>query len=319
MFSASDPANNGDTALFRRNIFYVRWRTDASVSPCQADKNVNRQSCDLMPMTTMESIAAPQNLLLGALDAHDLQVMLQYLQPVAARSGSRIASSVPAPAQVYFPTTLVASVAALVDDGEAVEVGLVGREGMLGWPVLLGGHHSPHCGIVQLSGGEALMMSAATLAELCAERRSLHTALLRFVQAFTVQLGRTVVANLRDGLERRLSRWLLMLHDRVDGDTLPITHVELAGTLHVRRASVTDALHVLEGNGVLRCTRGQVFVRDRAQLQAAAGESYGPAERSYSGLIAPFGKSDRADPTMQGWSGVRGSADGAAPSNLVRL
>jgi CRP-like cAMP-binding protein len=272
-----------------------------------------------MPSRSLRSLAVQQNLLLASLDPSDLQPMLENLEPVMVRSGSRFVSSVPEATQVCFPLTLVASVAALVDGGEAVEVGLVGREGMLGWPVLLGGHHAPHCGIAQLNGGEALMMSSDTLADLCDRHRSLHVALLRFVQAFTVQLGRTVVANLRDGLERRLARWLLMLHDRVEGDTLPITHVDLANTLRVRRASVTDALHVLEGNGVLRCTRGQVYVRDRLSLQVAAGESYGPAERSYSGLIAPFGKSDRADPTMQGWSGVRGSADGAGSSNMVRL
>ncbi|SOB78590.1 cAMP-binding domain of CRP or a regulatory subunit of cAMP-dependent protein kinases [Sphingomonas guangdongensis] len=271
-----------------------------------------------MASTQTSSFAAQQNLLLNSLQPDDLRRLLQFLEPVAVRSGARIGASVSAPMHVYFPTTLVASVAALVEGGDPVEVGLVGREGMLGWPVLLGGHHAPHCGLAQLSGGEALAMPAATLIDLCAEHRTLHTALLRFVQAFTVQLGRTVVANLRDGLERRLSRWLLMLHDRIDGDTLPITHVELANTLHVRRASVTDTLHVLEGNGVLRCTRGQVYVRDRAQLQVAAGESYGPAERSYSGLIAPFGKSDRADPTMQGWGGSRGSVDGAG-AGLLRL
>jgi CRP-like cAMP-binding protein len=249
-----------------------------------------------MPTLSQLRSAAQHNLLLASITAIDLDAMLPWLEPVTVRGGARIASSVPAATQVCFPLTLIASVAALVDGDDPIEVGLVGREGMLGWPVLLGGHHAPHCGIVQLAGGDALMMSSDALTELCDRYRSLHLALLRFVQAFTVQLGRTVVANLRDGLERRLARWLLMLHDRVEGDALPITHVDLASTLRVRRASVTDALHVLEGDGLLRCTRGQVLVRDRARLQATAGECYGPAERSYAGLIAPFGKSARPDP-----------------------
>lgn len=232
-----------------------------------------------------------RNLLLASLDPDDLAALTPHLEPVTLAGGDRIASSASPIMRVCFPETLVASVGEVMSDGTRFHIGLIGREGLIGWQSLLGSQHSPHSGIVQLDGGTAHVMPAAKLIELCAERSGLSIALLRFVQSFTVQMGRTIVTNLRDGIDRRLARWLLMLHDRVTGDELPITHVDLAAALHVRRASITDTLHILEGKHILRCTRGHVTIRDRPALLALAGEGYGPAETSYRNLVAPFGKS----------------------------
>ena len=235
---------------------------------------------------------APRNLLLASLHEDDFAVLAPYLKRIELRGGQRIACSASEVVRACFPETLVASVGEVMADGSRFEVGLIGCEGLLGWPILLGSAHSHHSGIAQLGGGTAMVMPAATLVELCEHNRGLHIALLRFVQSFTVQMGRTIVTNLRDGIDKRLSRWLLMLHDRIEGDALTVTHSELSVALHVRRASVTDWLHVLEGDRVLRCTRGQIVIRDRAALTVVAGESYGPAEASYRAHIGDFGKSD---------------------------
>ena len=189
-----------------------------------------------------------------------------------------------------FPLSMVASVAEVLDDGTRFEVGLVGSEGMLGWPATLSFAPEMQAGIVQLGGGSALAIPTDALIAACTASQSLHVAILRFVQTFSVQMSYTIVANLRDGIEQRLARWLLMLHDRIDGDAMAITHGELASALHVRRASITDALHVLEGERLLRCTRGQIAVRDRGALAEVAGGSYGPAEMRYRALIGDFGK-----------------------------
>ncbi len=237
-----------------------------------------------------------RNLLLQSLDADSLALIVPHLAPISLVGGDRIAASASPIQRVCFPETLVASFAEVLVDGSRVEVGVIGHEGLIGWPVLLGAAHSPHSGIVQLDGGEGLVVDAETLVDLCHSSRRLHAILLHFVQSFTVQMGRTIVANLRDPLDRRLARWLAMLHDRVVGDTLAVTHATLAVALNVRRASITDTLHILEGNRVVRCTRGQIVVRDRAALEALAGASYGPAEDAYSRLVAPFGKVGRGDP-----------------------
>ena len=105
-----------------------------------------------------------------------------------------------------------------------------------------------------------------------------------------LQLAQSVVANLGHSLERRLARWLAMLDDRSATDVLAVTHDQLAQLLNVRRATVTDALHVLEGEKLIRNTRGRVAVRDRAGLRARAMQSYGLSEDDYRATIGPLGK-----------------------------
>lgn len=248
-----------------------------------------------------------RNLLLRSLDPKSAALVAPHLMPVSLRGGDRIGESAVPVQHVCFPETLVASFAELLPDRTRVEIGMIGCEGIIGWPVLLGAAHSPHIGIVQLGGGDALTLPAPVLVGLCEAHPALHAELLRFVQSFTVQMGRTIVANLRDTIERRLARWVAMLHDRVDGDTLAITHQCLSDALGVRRASVTDALHVMEGNGVLRCTRALMLVRNRAALVALAGHSYGAAEDAYTRLIAPFGKSQPPEPVYAAKSGSIGA------------
>lgn len=242
------------------------------------------------PRFGLNDIAPMQNLLIASLSADDRALIAPHLDRIDLRGGRQIASCDDATTGICFPETLVASVGEVLDNGSRLEIGLIGREGLIGWPILLGGRHPPHCGVVLLGGGTASTLPAAKLMDLCEHSRSLHLGLLRFVQSFTVQMGRTIVTNLRDGIDSRLARWLLMLHDRVDGDILPITHFELAGALNVRRASVTDWLHILEGDRALRCARGQITIRDRAVLEGVAGDCYGPAENTYRDLVADFGK-----------------------------
>jgi hypothetical protein len=123
---------------------------------------------------------------------------------------------------------------------------------------------------------------------MCQSRHALNQLLLRYVQCFFAQLGRTILANLHDPTERRLARWLLMNHDRLHGDEISLTHEQLGVMLGVRRASVTDTLHVLEGQGFIRSVRGRVIIRDRKGLIEFAGESYGAAESEYARAIRPF-------------------------------
>jgi CRP-like cAMP-binding protein len=233
-----------------------------------------------------------RNLLLRTLEPELIASLLPHLRHVHLASGAEIGG---AGTHAFFPETLVAAPVEPARGSEGVALGLIGSEGVIGWPALLGPGAVPQSAVVQLGGGEALMMPAPVLLAMCEASAGLHAMLLRFVGSFTVQMARTIVANLRDPFERRLARWLTMLHDRVEGDVLPVTHSALAAALGVRRASVTDALHILEGEGLLRCTRAMIQVRDRARLEAAAGDAYGAAEAAYSVAVAPFGKVDRAE------------------------
>jgi hypothetical protein len=230
------------------------------------------------------------NLLLGSLPPHDALVIAPHLVRVHLDGGATLTMGDAVGQPIYFPETAVACFNFPVIDSTGFGVGVVGCEGVLGWSQLVGGDPGQQVGQVQLSGGSALRIDSARLIGLSATNPGLLSALLRYAYLLSLQLAGTLVSNLRDPLHARLCRWLLMFHDRLHGDELAITHDALGRLLGVRRATVTDALHVLEGERLVRCTRGCIAVRDRAALQARAGAAYGAAEAAYSAIVAPFGK-----------------------------
>jgi hypothetical protein len=116
----------------------------------------------------------------------------------------------------------------------------------------------------------------------------LYQHLLRYVHVFDVQVAHTALSHGSYGLEARLARWLLMCHDRLDGNDLPLVHEFLALMLGVRRAGVTETMHLLEGVHAIKATRGLITVLDRDKLEEAAGESYGVPEAELEKLIGPF-------------------------------
>jgi CRP-like cAMP-binding protein len=231
------------------------------------------------------------NLLLQSLNARDAILVASMVRPMECRAGEPLEiGAVPVPL-VYFPETLVACLSA----GErGIGIGVIGREGVIGWGSLTG-TASDHRGRVELVGGSALVVAGERLRAAVTVSPTLALSLLGFVQTFTFQMGRTILSSRTDALTAQLSTWLLMFHDRVDGNEIVITHRSLAELLDLRRASVTDTLHMLEGERAIRCTRGRIVVRDRALLEALAGPAYGSAESVYRTAIGPFGKSSRAD------------------------
>jgi CRP-like cAMP-binding protein len=187
---------------------------------------------------------------------------------------------------VYFLQTGVGSVLARLD-GQAFEVGLVGREGLIGAEVLLDAQRAPHAVIMQVAGS-GFRAPTTELLRLLSEDHALRTLFNHFIYTLLVQAQATAIANSRARLEERLARWLLMVHDRVDGNTLAVTHEYLAAMLGVRRATVTQTLHVVEGKQLIRARRGRIVVIDRPGLEALAGSSYGLPEREYERLVGDF-------------------------------
>ena len=169
-------------------------------------------------------------------------------------------------------------------EGAKVEIGLVGREGMVGVPVLLGTDRSPFEHFIQCAG-HGWRIAADRLLAASEERALLRRRLLRYAQALNVQSSRTAFVNAEYPLEARLARWLLMCHDRIDGNEIQITHDFIAMMLGVRRPGVTTATHVLEGNRLIRATRGMITVLDRGGLERLADDSYGMPEREYARLM----------------------------------
>jgi len=232
----------------------------------------------------------PGNLLLRSLEAEDFAALEPHLEPVALNQGHIIVAQGELITFVCFPESGVTSVADVQADGSRVEIALIGRDGMTNSQLLLGCDRAPHEASVQIGGGRSLRLPAGKLHNFCSERPGARAVFLRYIHALSVQTTRTLASNLRDCTEKRLSRWLLMCHDRLDGDEICLVHERIGRMLGVRRATVTDSLHVLEGRLAIRNTRGRILVRDRELLEEIAGESYGFAEAHYRRLIGPFGR-----------------------------
>ncbi|MET4702433.1 CRP-like cAMP-binding protein [Constrictibacter sp. MBR-5] len=185
---------------------------------------------------------------------------------------------------VYFPESGFVSVVAKTKGDRTIEVGLIGREGMSGVSVVMGDDRSANDTFVQYEGTGS-RIPAEKLREAMESSPSLRKCLLHYVQAFLCQTSQSALTNGRAAIGERLARWILMAHDRVDGDALQLTHEFLALMLGVRRPGVTDALHFLEGKGLIRSARGKVTVLDRTGLEQIADGSYGVPEMEYARLF----------------------------------
>ena len=230
------------------------------------------------------SPTASPNLLLASLSSSDRGLLQAHLQPVTLALRQVLEKPDKRVHAVYFPEAGFASVVAVQTDDTQVEVGLIGREGMTGLTIVLGNHRAPHATYMQ-AAGKGQCIKAVELRKAMQASPSLRGVLLKYVQVFMVQTAHTAVANARAKIEERLARWILMAHDRLDGMSLPLTHEFLSLMLGVRRAGVTEALHVLEAEKLIRSARGEVVVLNRKGMERKAGHAYGAPEAELRRLL----------------------------------
>jgi CRP-like cAMP-binding protein len=212
----------------------------------------------------------PPNRLLAALPDTEFEVLRPRLEPVGLALRDVLFEVGQAVSHAYFPTEGVVSLLCPPEGrGLGVEVGVVGREGMAGLSLFLGADVTPFRCLVQVPGG-ALRLRADDLRRVVVPHTRLYALLLRYTHAFVAQLSQATSCNAVHPVEKRLCRWLLAVHDRVDGERFPLTHEFLAAMLGVRRASVTDAARGLRQAGLIRYGGGQLTVLDRPGLEATA-------------------------------------------------
>ncbi len=229
------------------------------------------------------SVIHYRNRLLLGLNKADRGLLSPWLEPVALELRLSIEKSIAPITHIYFPESGFISVVAKVAQ-QQIEVGLIGREGMSGTAVLLGDHRSPNDAYVQLAG-TAHRISAKRFSQALQTSKSLRQRLQRYAHVFMMQIAQTAFANGKAKIDSRLARWLLMARDRQDEDELSLTHDFIAVMLGVRRPGVTDALHKLEGKGLIRSGRGVIEIVHRKGLIALAGGAYGVAEAEYERLL----------------------------------
>jgi CRP-like cAMP-binding protein len=223
------------------------------------------------------------NRLLAALPRRDYQRLAGALEPVALNHGDVLFEAGEPIRAVYFPNGGLVSVVVPLDREKVAEVAVVGREGMVGLPVFLGADAYPHRGIVQ-APGSAFRLPAATLRLAARRSTALSERLLRYADAFLVQVSQSAVCNCLHPVPKRYCRWLLMAHDRVGSDRLPFTQKFLALMLTVRLASVSEATGALERAGLICYRRADLRILDRPGLEAAACGCYRLIQDYYARL-----------------------------------
>ncbi len=186
---------------------------------------------------------------------------------------------------VYFPLSGCISLVAAVAGHLPLELGMIGREGVLGATLVLDIGVAPVCATVQ-GEGTALRLSVARLRGALRGSAALSGALKRYVYVSMAQLSQTSICARFHPVEARLARWLLMMHDRADGDHLHLKHEFLAGMLGVRRSAVTIAAGVLQQRAIIHYSRGDITVVDRQALEAASCECYAAVLADYAKLLS---------------------------------
>ena len=213
-----------------------------------------------------------RNRLLAALSAEEIERLMPSLESVPLLTGMPIYEPNVRITDVYFPISGIVSMTSDMREG-TVEVGTVGREGMTGLPLVLRANTMPTRAFVQVPGHSYRMRDEDLFAAM-RESPRFERLLMRYALALFDQAAQHAACNRLHALEERCARWLLMTHDRVDGDVLPLKQQFLAEMLGVHRPAVTLAAGALQKAGVIRYTRGKVTVLDRPALERASCECY---------------------------------------------
>lgn len=235
-------------------------------------------------MTDPADMPALRNRLLRALPPDELGELWPKLEPVELEMRQILQHPEQPQTAVYFIETGWMSMLAYMEDGDAAEVGLVGNEGMLGLQLLLDDELDDLEGMVQCPG-TALRLPAAAFREALERLPGFRRLLHRYALVQHGQVARTAACNGRHDIPQRLARWLLMAHDRAEGDTYPMTHEFLSMMLGVRRAGISVAAGTLQKAGLIRYTAGKITIADRAGLENASCECYGVTRRANERLF----------------------------------
>jgi CRP-like cAMP-binding protein len=225
------------------------------------------------------------NQLLAAMPPEEWARWQPELEAVTMPLGQVLSESGVAMTHVYFPTTAIVSLLYVMEDGASAEIAVVGREGIVGISLFMGGETTPSRSVVQSAGLGFRMRAQVLKAEFNRSGPVLHL-LLRYTQALITQMAQTAVCNRHHSLDQQLCRWLLLSLDRLEANELVMTQELIANMLGVRREGVTEAALNLQRAGLIQYQRGHITVLDRPGLERRTCECYAVVRREYDRLLA---------------------------------
>jgi CRP-like cAMP-binding protein len=231
------------------------------------------------------------NLLLRRMSAVDAMLLEPWLHRERLDLGQYLVHAGKPIEHLYFLNSGIASLISARPDGVQVELAVIGKEGVTGIAALMGAESAPYDTLIQVDHAFADRIEISRMLTAMDASPTLRRLMLRYVQTVLVQMSGNAAANVSDRIAERLARWLLMCHDRVEGDEIAITHEFMARMIGAPRTAVTATLHELEGLGLIRGLRRRVLVANRTRLEEFAGAAYGAPEQEYRRLVGPFGKS----------------------------
>lgn len=234
------------------------------------------------------SQGARKNRLLAALPEAEWQRWLPHLEWVNLPQGQELHESGGALERAYFPTTAVVSLLNVTQDGASTEIAVVGREGVVGTAVFMGGDRTCSRAVVQ-SAGVGFRLEARRVRDEFERSGDVRRLLLGYTQALMSQMAQMAVCNRHHAIAQQLCRCLLIHLDRRGGNEIAMTHESIANLLGVRREGVTETALKLQAAGLIRYARGRIVVLDRPGLERRACECYGVVSNAHHGL-----SSDRA-------------------------
>lgn len=226
-----------------------------------------------------------RNDILSALLATEYKRLLPRLEHVALKRGEVIYRADQEIEEVYFPEDAVVAMVDTMDDGSTVEVGLLGREGIVGINIFLGGLVTPDRAIVQLPGG-AMKMKSKDLRKESRFGSPLQLLLLDYTRTLLAVISKSVACSQHHSIEQRLARWLLTMDEYAGSREFLMVHESIAAMLGVRRVGITEAAGALQAAALISYQRGRINVLDKAGLAERSCECYEFIREQYASLHA---------------------------------
>jgi CRP-like cAMP-binding protein len=227
---------------------------------------------------------ALQNRLIASLPPADWARWQTLLEWVDMPLGHVMYESGRTLSHVYFPTTSIVSLLYVMEDGASAEIAVVGKEGLVGISLFMGGESTPSRAVVQ-SAGQGFRLRARVVKDEFEKPGPVMHLLLRYTQALITQMAQTAVCNRHHSLDQQLCRWLLLSLDRLNSNELAMTQELIANMLGVRREGVTEGAMRLQKLGLIRYARGHITVLDRPGLEARTCECYAVVKKEYDRLL----------------------------------